>query len=364
MADVLIYSIPGDYHVNAVVWGLGKLQVETEIWVPGDLPDFAGVSILLATSEPPTVTLRHAGRLIELTKVALIWNRRLDRPQAPGHSASEDHHVIESQTNEHVENVRSLLGWSIPTVNPIREQAWANRKAVQLETARRLGARVPATLISNDFEEIAAFWRTRRCAVAKPYRTVSWKSGGEVFASFATRMPEPTEDLRSSLELCPQIFQEAVDKVADVRLVAFGKHVFAVEVSAIEGIVDSRFVVNKRKGQFRRITPPTVIRRFVDDYLNSLGLLYGAFDFAITPAGEWVFFECNESGQFLYLEALVPEMGVLDAFCRWFAGLAGKRSETGPLLKLADFDRSGDPLRPNDWSSHKAQLGNRAFIVE
>lgn len=366
MADILIYAIPRDYHVNAVAWGLAQLGLAAEIWVPGDLPDMAAVSMFLGNG-PPRVTLRHAERLVDLGGVRLIWNRRLDRPRAPDHAAPEDRHVIESQCLDHIDNVRALLGWAVPTVNGLTEQAWANRKAVQLEKARRLGATVPATLISNDFDEIASFWRATPRVVVKPYRTVSWKSGGEVYASFATRMPQPTEELRLSLELCPQIFQEEVEKVADVRVIAFGHHRFALHVSPgdEEAMVDSRFSVNKRKGRFGDVDLPPFIASFIGDYLNDLGLHYGAFDFAVTPGGEWVFFECNESGQFLYLEQILPELDVLDAFCRWFAMLAGgpKRGDA-PVLKLADFNASGDPLRFDSWSTHKDQLGHRGFIEE
>jgi hypothetical protein len=366
MVDILIYAIPHDYHVNAVAWGLNHLGIETEIWVPGDLPDMAGVSIFVGDG-PPRVRLRHAGRTIDLSAVKVIWNRRLDRPQAPDDAALEDRHVIESQSFEHVENVRSILGWSVPTVNSLPEQAWANRKAVQLETARKLGADVPATLISNDFEEISEFWRTKGRVVVKPYRTISWRSGGDVYASFATRMPGPTEELRRSLELCPQIFQAEVDKVADVRVIAFGAHRFTLEASVdpASDVIDSRFSVNKRKAKFGTIDLPPDVAAFVPAYLEELGLHYGAFDFAVTAENEWLFLECNEGGQFLYLEKILPQLEVLDAFCRWLAELAG-RSAAGAeaVLKLADFDRSGDPLRRAFWSTHKQQLGNRAFIEE
>lgn len=40
------------------------------------------------------------------------------------------------------------------------------------------------------------------------------------------------------------------------------------------------------------------IRRYMDE----LKLTFGAFDFAVTPAGEVVFFECNPAGQWLWME--------------------------------------------------------------
>ncbi|WP_380228528.1 hypothetical protein [Kitasatospora misakiensis] len=41
------------------------------------------------------------------------------------------------------------------------------------------------------------------------------------------------------------------------------------------------------------------VRRFMARYQ----LNYGAFDFAVTPAGDWVFFECNPAGQWQFVAA-------------------------------------------------------------
>ena len=37
-------------------------------------------------------------------------------------------------------------------------------------------------------------------------------------------------------------------------------------------------------------------------YLAAMDLNYGAFDFAVTRSGEWIMFECNPAGQWLWLE--------------------------------------------------------------
>lgn len=36
--------------------------------------------------------------------------------------------------------------------------------------------------------------------------------------------------------------------------------------------------------------------------MRELGLVYGAFDFVITPDVEWIFLEVNPGGQFGFLE--------------------------------------------------------------
>ena len=44
-----------------------------------------------------------------------------------------------------------------------------------------------------------------------------------------------------------------------------------------------------------------------------MGLTWGAFDFGVTDDGDWVFFECNPNGQWLWIElqAKYPLAGVV-----------------------------------------------------
>jgi hypothetical protein len=54
----------------------------------------------------------------------------------------------------------------------------------------------------------------------------------------------------------------------------------------------------------------------------------------VTPAGEYVFLEINQMGQFLWLEELLPELPLLDAFCELL------------LQRRADFE----------WSANRATV--------
>jgi len=50
---------------------------------------------------------------------------------------------------------------------------------------------------------------------------------------------------------------------------------------------------------------------------RTLGLLYAAIDLAIDQTGNYIFFGINPGGQFLFGEDLVPDMPLLDAFCKF-----------------------------------------------
>jgi hypothetical protein len=66
--------------------------------------------------------------------------------------------------------------------------------------------------------------------------------------------------------------------------------------------------------------PPSVRQRCVE-LMQELGIVFGCFDFIVTPRGDPVFLEVNQMGQFLFLEAYT-DLPILDAFAEFL--LAGR----------------------------------------
>ncbi len=48
--------------------------------------------------------------------------------------------------------------------------------------------------------------------------------------------------------------------------------------------------------------------------MKKLNIVFGCFDFIVTPEHDFVFLEVNEMGQFLWKEQVCPETRILDAF--------------------------------------------------
>lgn len=69
-----------------------------------------------------------------------------------------------------------------------------------------------------------------------------------------------------------------------------------------------------------------------------MGLVFGCFDLIVTPEGRHVFIECNEAGQFLFVEEETGE-AVLDAFVAFL--MQGRPdfewSETADSLRLSEI---------------------------
>ena len=63
---------------------------------------------------------------------------------------------------------------------------------------------------------------------------------------------------------------------------------------------------------------PHRIARSVHDYLAFTGLAYAAFDFAEDEDGIWWFLECNQGGQFGFIE-LETGQPIADEVAVWLA---------------------------------------------
>ena len=64
---------------------------------------------------------------------------------------------------------------------------------------------------------------------------------------------------------------------------------------------------------------PEDIERKCVELVHGMGLVSGSIDLAYTKNGNWIFFEVNQSGQFLWLELMAPALPLLDAFCKFLS---------------------------------------------
>jgi glutathione synthase/RimK-type ligase-like ATP-grasp enzyme len=116
-----------------------------------------------------------------------------------------------------------------------------------------------------------------------------------------TRVLRPAEEvLAEAVRLAPVIFQRYLPAGVDLRITAVGDRLFAAEaVNAGEYKIDVRF---NTAVTYRPHRLPEDVASKLLALQRRLGLEYGAIDMRRTPEGEYVFFEVNPAGQFLYVE--------------------------------------------------------------
>jgi glutathione synthase/RimK-type ligase-like ATP-grasp enzyme len=218
-------------------------------------------------------------------------------------------------------------------VNPIAGAALAGSKLLQHEAAVKVGLRMPETLFTNSPEEIRQFLSRENEVIYKPLDGGGWQSGDAQFLPYTAVLAE--EDLVGDevLRQTPGIFQERIPKAYELRVTVMGRHALAAKVLSQQtenGKVDWRR--SNDELQFEPTFLPPEVELQCAALLDELGLVFGCFDFIVTPEGEYVFLEVNEMGQFLFIERCCG-MPLLDAFSEFL------------LQGRVDFHWSQDAVR-------------------
>jgi glutathione synthase/RimK-type ligase-like ATP-grasp enzyme len=192
----------------------------------------------------------------------------------------------------------SLEHAGVRLVNPPQAGAALQFKPFQLDVLRRLGARLPRTLISNDPARIRAFHAEERDrqgeVVFKPLL------GGAI----TRRLDEDVLAKVDCVRAAPVIFQERI-LGADVRVVLVGDHIVsAAAIRTPEPHLDFRAdpVYSRGQAEYDSITLPSDIADLCRQAARACGLRFTGIDIKRTEQDEWVFLELNSSPIYLDVE--------------------------------------------------------------
>jgi Prokaryotic glutathione synthetase, ATP-grasp domain len=190
----------------------------------------------------------------------------------------------------------------------------ASHKIEQLTTARALGLTAPATLMTQDADELCAFYAEQDGkVVAKPMASGYVKSAkGEVCSLVYTNRVRPLHlQNLSDVSACPTLFQQYIEKQHDVRITIVDGYVHAVALIAREPDGRQRCDVrrnNMADVSYRTVSVPSEVERGLTALAAYYSLRFAAIDMAVGKDGNWYFFEVNPNGQWAWLD----EAGVTD----------------------------------------------------
>ncbi|WP_405795253.1 ATP-grasp ribosomal peptide maturase [Streptomyces sp. NBC_01506] len=295
--SVLVLTNPYDVTADMVLRILADRRVPVVRLDPGaDL--YAGVSLTATyrTGEQRG-TLRTASRELDTTGIQSVWVRRPSPYEGPPRLSDQDRRFAGEQT---LWGAGGILA-SLPDAHYVNHP-WNNRaaefKPSQLSTARLCGFLVPNTVITNDPEEAREFVASRHGGVVyKPLWNTPYRVEGQPHSVWVREVHG--SEITDAVSVCPHMFQAKVDKAFDVRVTAVGDRLVGVRI-------DSPDLDWRRRQDLMTCTPvdvPEPVARAVTDYLAGLRLTYGAFDFAVTTAGDRYFLECNPNRQWAWQPA-------------------------------------------------------------
>ncbi|MGC9540428.1 ATP-grasp ribosomal peptide maturase [Streptomyces sp. UG1] len=236
--------------------------------------------------------LSFAGRLVSIGGLRSIWLRR------PGAAALRAASPSAWLTEEAGQALYGMLrGSAARWMNHPDAARRARHKPWQLRLAQRCGLPVPATLITTFPQAAREFAERYPDLVVKP---VSGAHPQDPPRAVPTSRVAPDTDF-SAVAFGPTLLQRRVAKRADIRLTAVGEELLAArKATGAEAEVDVRFAASDVPWQPVEVAPR--VAEAVRAYLRQAELAYGAFDFVEDADGTWWFLECNQSGQFGFVE--------------------------------------------------------------
>ncbi|NND98834.1 MAG: hypothetical protein HKN47_16065 [Pirellulaceae bacterium] len=287
---ILIVSSDQDAHALVVA---NELRRRGESVVIGDVTEFSAGAILNASSSTAERSqwIRADGTAIDFRDVTCVWCRRYFPANFdPALRDAADRMFVQKQWLEALWGVVTSLDATLIS-DPFRQKAAT--KPLQLSLARRIGLRVPETLISNDRETVIQFVERHKGSVIHKTLAVS----DEQFL-YTKRWDDKDATHLNELELAPMIFQSMVTGAREVRITIVGEQFFTAEFKP-QGHVDGRLDNNARYVPHEL---PEDVKSLLRTMMCELGLSYSTVDMRIDDQGNYVFLDLNPQGQYLFVE--------------------------------------------------------------
>ncbi len=241
------------------------------------------------------------------TDVKSIWYRRPNRLDSPITDPVQRKYA-EIETNQFLEGLwSSTIGEVFWLSNPVSLER-ARKKVLQLKIARELGFTIPRTIITNDPEHVKQFFMS--CDERMIFKAIHHEMLDYEEKSFNIPTTLISREHLTRFELVrkmPSLFQEFIDKEYELRVTVVGDKIFPVKIDSqehSETSVDWRNPDFIEKLKYTQVNLPEEITARCHSMLQTLGLEFGAFDFAVDKHGNCYFLEVNPNGQWYWLEHL------------------------------------------------------------
>ncbi|MFE9097306.1 ATP-grasp ribosomal peptide maturase [Streptomyces sp. NPDC007264] len=315
---VLILTSEQDVTADMVVARLHEWCVPVMRLDPADLPGKAVLSADYAHGDFDG-HLSVNGHVLSMGGLRSVWVRR---PGEPAAHAAHPSPWLTAETRQALYGM--LYSASTRWMNHPRNAEQARYKPWQLRIAHLSGFAVPPTVVTTAPRVAQQFAEEYREVVVK---SASGPPPGDPGLALPTSLVGPDADF-SAVAAGPALLQRYIPKRADIRLTCVGTRLFAAHKRAAPGQIDGRY--GDSGHAWRTTEVPDRIAKSVHEYLTLSGLAYAAFDFAEDEEGLWWFLECNQGGQFGFVE-LETGQPIAETVARWLARRpSDRRVSDGP----------------------------------
>ncbi|WP_367125375.1 MvdC/MvdD family ATP grasp protein [Streptomyces phytohabitans] len=299
---VLVVAEQLDASADMVVDELNKRAVPVARFDSSDFPRSLTLFAAHGADRAGWRGVLHDGRRsVRLEDIRAVYHRRPGRPVIAEDVPEPYASWAREQADAALLNIVSAL--PVPWINNPHRDRLASHKPQQLVRATQAGLRVPRSIITNDPEAARGFASEVDVPlICKPVVGGRLATGQGRPLMVATHALDPA-DIDDSLRLTAHYVQEAIPKAYEVRVTVVGKEPFACTLTATTAEAATDWRTDPEGIEFGTTRVPAEVEAALLRFMEGYGLVFGAFDFAVTPDGDWVFFECNPAGTWAWVES-------------------------------------------------------------
>ncbi|GAA1588839.1 hypothetical protein GCM10009678_84010 [Actinomadura kijaniata] len=302
---VLVVTQDFDPTVDPVIQALGERGAQV---VRVDLSYFPRrMSFTTSDFRGERRQLRHRDRVVDLDALSAVWYRRPTGFDFGPEMGEPERQFARKEAMQAIGGIMRATGclW----VNRPDVDAIGDLKPYQLQLAKRLGFRVPRTLLTNDPAEVRELLEAGGEPIVYKSQTggVIHYPGAFPGGLLTTVVGDEIHEHLDRVGHTMCMFQEYVEKAYEVRLTVIGNTYFPVVINSQE--MDTTKVDWRGEAGEHSVLPYGDYRPLPDDVvkktqalLSELNAVYAAVDFIVTPEGEHIFLEVNPAGQFMWMK--------------------------------------------------------------
>ena len=243
---------------------------------------------------------------LSISGIKAVWYRKLWELTTPT-DLDPDYLTIFKQEYQTALQILFQSLNHLPWINQIQNSATINgNKLLQLEMASAFGLLVPRTILTNSPAEVKQFFKANEGnLIMKLHGSLKKSMDGR--ASFFPTSLLTEEDLNEldSIQYCPMIFQQAIEKQYELRVVFIDGEFFTGKIIAPSdqnhGSSDWR-TSSATDAQWERYKLPEEVKSKLTNLMQKMNLSFGAIDIIRQPDGQYVFLEVNPEGEWGMLQ--------------------------------------------------------------
>jgi len=239
-------------------------------------------------------------QFIEVDNIKGIWNRKYAAPY------TFDKEMADLNSPFLREAHLLLYGFLNATnafcLDKLNSIISAENKLRQLLIAKAVGLDVPATLFSNQEEDIFKFLETHQDqTVVKMQGVVSWSMEGRTDFFYTKKVRAKDLEHSTVLSAYPMIYQRLIVKEYELRIIYVDGECFCGKIPSLPShIVDWR--VPGVQFDWEKSDIPETLKHNLIALMDRLDLKFGAIDVIKSTDGKYYFLEVNPTGEWGMLQ--------------------------------------------------------------